>query len=86
MLYLLSHGGIKVVLVLLLWRKKLWAYPLAVAALVLFIIYQTIRWTITHSGFLAAFTVLDAIMIWLTIVEYRMIKYAESVPRTPCVE
>jgi uncharacterized membrane protein len=75
-LYLLSHGGIKVVLVLLLWRKKPWAYPLAVAALVLFIIYQTIRWTTTHSAFLAAFTMLDAIMIWLTIVEYRRIKDA----------
>jgi uncharacterized membrane protein len=81
-LYLLSHGGIKVVLVLLLWRKKLWAYPLAVAALVLFIIYQTLRWTTTHSAFLVAFTALDAIMIWLTIVEYRRIRHVESGPRT----
>ncbi|MGA2545193.1 MAG: DUF2127 domain-containing protein [Rectinemataceae bacterium] len=72
--YLLSHGGIKVILVFLLWRKKIWAYPLAVAVLVFFIVYQTIRWTTTHSVFLTAFTVLDLIMIWLTIVEYRKLK------------
>jgi uncharacterized membrane protein len=77
-LYLLSHGLIKAVLVVLLWRKKLWAYPLAVAALVLFIVFQTVRWTTTHSAFLAAFTVLDAIMIWLTLVEYQRIR-----PRRP---
>jgi uncharacterized membrane protein len=75
MLYLLSHGGIKIVLVFLLWRKQIWAYPLAVVALVIFIFYQTIRWTTTHSVFLMALTVLDAVMIWLTIVEYQRISH-----------
>jgi uncharacterized membrane protein len=78
--YLLSHGGIKVVLVLLLWRKKEWAYPLAVATLVLFIIYQTIRWTTTHSVFLVVVTALDALMIWLTIVEYKRIRSERLLP------
>ena len=31
--YLLSHGGIRLIPVSLLWRKKIWAYPLAVAVL-----------------------------------------------------
>lgn len=75
-LYLLSHGIVKIVLVALLWRRKLWAYPLAVAALALFIAYQAIRWTTTHSAFLVALTFLDAAMIWLTISEYRRIKEA----------
>ncbi len=69
--YLLSHGIIKIVLVFLLWRKKLWAYPLAVAALVFFIAYQSIRWASTRSPVLIALTIWDAIMIWLTIAEYR---------------
>ena len=78
--YLLSHGGIKIVLVLLLWRKKIWAYPLAVATLVLFIIYQVIRWTTTHSAFLVVVTALDALMILLTIVEYRRIRSGRRIP------
>jgi uncharacterized membrane protein len=76
--YLLSHGGIKIVLVLLLWRRKIWAYPLAVATLVLFIIYQAIRWTTTHSVFLAAFTVVDLAMIALTVVEYRRLQHERA--------
>ena len=37
-IYLISHGAIKFILVSLLWKKKLWAYPLAIVSLVLFII------------------------------------------------
>ncbi len=72
--YLISHGLIKLVLVLLLWRRKLWAYPLGVAALILFIAYQTARWTTTHSVFLVLLSVFDAAMIALTLVEYRRLK------------
>jgi uncharacterized membrane protein len=72
--YLLSHGVVQFVLVLLLWRKKLWAYPLAVASLVLFIAFQALRWTSTHSWFLVFLTVLDAAIIYLTVVEYRRIR------------
>ena len=72
--YLLSHGLVKVVLVLLLWRRKLWAYPLAVAVLALFIAYQVFRWTSTHSGFLVFLTALDALVIWLTLSEYARLK------------
>ena len=73
-LYLLSHGLVKVVLVLLLWRRKLWAYPLAVAVLGLFIAYQIFRWTSTHSTFLIFLSALDAIIIWLTMAEYGRLK------------
>ncbi|HEY3205056.1 MAG TPA: DUF2127 domain-containing protein [Thermoanaerobaculia bacterium] len=38
--YLLVHGIVKVGLVIALWRKKLWAYPLAGFVLVLFTAYQ----------------------------------------------
>jgi uncharacterized membrane protein len=72
--YLLSHGLIKLVIVLLLWRRKLWAYPMGVGVLVLFIAYQAARWTTTHSVFLILLSVFDAAMIWLTIVEYRRLK------------
>jgi uncharacterized membrane protein len=76
--YLLSHGVVKVVLVLLLWRRRLWAYPLAVAVLALFITYQIFRWTSTHSLFLILLSTLDGVIIWLTLAEYGRLRQEGS--------
>ncbi len=72
--YLMSHGIIKCSLILLLWRKKLWAYPLTIASFLLFIGYQVYRYTLTQSVFLILLTALDAVMIGLTYLEYKSIK------------
>ncbi len=73
-LYLLSHGLVKIALVLLLWRKKLWAYPVAVVVLGLFIAYQLFRWTATHSVSLLLLSALDAIIIGLTLREHARLR------------
>lgn len=73
-IYLMSHGIIKCVLVLLLWRKKLWAYPLTIISLILFVAYQVYRYTFTQSAFLIFLTVFDIIMIILTIIEYKTLE------------
>ena len=75
-LYLMAHGGAKLVLVSLLWSRRRWAYPLAVGVLLLFIVYQFARWTATHSAFLLVISGFDAVMIWLTIVEYQNLRAA----------
>ena len=72
--YLLSHGAVKVVLVWLLWKKKIWAYPLAIVFLLLFIIYQIYRYSYSHSIWLIALSVFDGIMIYLTWMEYKRIR------------
>lgn len=72
--YLLSHGLVKIILVLLLWRRKLWAYPLTIVSLVLFIAYQVYRFCIHPSAFLVILTAFDAVMIVLTYFEYQRIK------------
>jgi len=72
--YLLSHGLVNLGLVALLWRRKLWAYPAVVAVLCLFIAYQILRWTGTHSFFMIFLSLFDAAMIWLTLVEYRRLR------------
>jgi uncharacterized membrane protein len=72
--YLVSHGIIKLILVLLLWRKKLWAYPLTIVSLILFIAYQGYRYTSTQSIALILLTAFDLVMIWLTYLEYKRIK------------
>ena len=76
MFYLMSHGIIKFALVLLLWRRKLWAYPLTIISLILFIAYQIYRYTFTHSVFLILLTIFDVVMIVLTYLEYKRIKSA----------
>ena len=76
--YLLSHGVMKVVLVVLLWRRKLWAYPLTVAALALFVAYQIFRWISHHSFFLILLSAFDAVIVWLTISEYSRLRQEAS--------
>lgn len=77
--YLTSHGIIKCILILLLWRRKLWAYPLTIVSLILFIAYQVYRYTLTQSVFLILLTIFDAVMIALTYLEYKRIKSALKV-------
>lgn len=72
--YLASHGIIKLMLVYLLWRKKLWAYPLTVAFLVIFVIYQVIRISVRFSVPMLLLTIFDIIMIALTMLEYKRVK------------
>jgi uncharacterized membrane protein len=72
--YLVSHGIVNLAIVLLLWRRKMWAYPVAVLSLLLFIAYQAVRWAHTHSPVLILFTIIDLIVIWLTVSEFRRLK------------
>lgn len=73
--YLLSHGVIKLWLIVGLWRGKPAYYPAAMVVFGLFILYQLYRYSFTHSPFLLFITVLDGIVIWLTLVEYRHLRH-----------
>ena len=72
--YLISHGAVKCILILLLWQKKLWAYPLTIFSLIVFAAYQIYRYSFSRSASLLALTVFDGIMIILTLIEYRRMK------------
>jgi uncharacterized membrane protein len=74
-LYLLAHGVVKVVLVVALLRNRLWAYPWMIAFLLVFIAYQVYRITLVPSAGLAALTVFDVIVVWLTYREYQRQRY-----------
>lgn len=73
--YLLTHGIIKLALVAALLKRRLWAYPAAIGVFGLFAAYQLYRYTITHSLYLILLTILDAIVIWLTWLEYAKVKH-----------
>lgn len=69
-LFLLSHGIIKIVLVVSLLRNKLWAYPFALFTLGLFIAYQLYRIATSFSWGMVFLTVLDAVIVWLVWREW----------------
>ena len=71
-IYLLSHGIAKIVLVALVLRDKLWAYPWLIGLLLAFIAYQLYQITVVHfSVGLTLLTIFDALLVWLTWREYR---------------
>lgn len=73
-IYLIIHGSIKLGLFLGLWLKKIWAYPLATILLSLFMVYQLIRLSYTHSFLLLFLTLIDIIIIFLLKSEYKRLK------------
>jgi uncharacterized membrane protein len=70
-IYLLAHGGAKLALVILVLRNKLWAYPWMIALLGGFIAYQSYQFAVHPTVGVAALTVFDAVVAWLTWREYR---------------
>lgn len=73
-LYLISHGAIKLWLIIGLLRERLWYYPTALVVLSLFVVYQLYRFTFTHSPWLLMLTLVDFVVIALTWHEYRFLR------------
>ena len=72
--YLLSHGIIKLFLVIGLLRRKFWAYPVSLVVLGLFIVYQLYRFSYTHGFGLIVLTVFDVVVMVLIWHEYRLVR------------
>jgi len=68
--YLISHGVVKLVLVIALLRNRLWAYPLMIAMLGTFICYQSYRFALTRSLWMVLLTIFDLVVLVLTWLEY----------------
>lgn len=68
--YLLWHGAVKVGLVTALLLRRRWAYPAAILAFLLFLVYQLYRYSHTYAPELLALSVLDVFVIVLTGCEY----------------
>ena len=83
--YLLTHGAVKVVLVVALLLNKLWAYPCMIVVLLIFIGYQLYRIVLDPGAGLIALTIFDAVIVALTWREYRRQRETaqESQPSAP---
>ena len=72
--YLLSHGIVKLLLVIGLLKGKLWSYPASLIVLGLFIAYQLYRFSYTHGAGLIVLTVFDLVVMWLIWHEYGLVR------------
>jgi uncharacterized membrane protein len=72
--YLFSHGLIKLVLVAAVLANRVWAYPVFMAAMIGFILYQLYRMSFEVSFVLVAITVLDAVVLMLAWHEYGYVR------------
>ena len=77
--YLLSHGLVKIFLVIGLLANKLWSYPASLAVMSVFILYQLYRFFYTRSLGLIVLTVFDLIVMVLIWHEYRLLRRHSSV-------
>ena len=78
--YLLAHGGLKLTIVLLLWRRVLWAYPAGMAVLTGFVAFQIYEFLHAGSPFLLLLALFDCVMIVLVWLEWRALKVAVPAP------
>jgi uncharacterized membrane protein len=70
-LYLLVHGLVKLGLVAALLSRRYILYPYAIVILIGFTIFQIYQLFTTFSWGIVVLTVLDVLVVWLTIMEYQ---------------
>ncbi len=74
-IYLLVHGLVKLFLVIMLFKKRLWAYPASMAAFSLFVAYELFRYfEYSHSIWYIVLSVFDMAIIWVIWREYKLVK------------
>lgn len=78
--YLLSHGVIKLWLIIGLLRARISYYPIAIVVFGLFIVYQLYRFNATHSVWLLFITAVDVLVIGFTWYEYDYLKCSHVRP------
>ena len=72
--FFISHGVLNLAVAIGLLLEKLWAYPAAFFILGLFIVLQMIRFAHVHDPGLVFFSILDVIVIYLAVHEYRLLR------------
>jgi uncharacterized membrane protein len=75
-MYLMFHGGLKLGIVILLWRRVMWAYPAGMVVLAGFIVFQLYEFVHSGSPFLLLLAAFDSFMIALIWQEFRALKRA----------
>lgn len=72
--YLMLHGGLKLTMVIMLWARVLWAYPVAMVVLAGFVTYQLAEFVHSGSPLLLLLAFFDLFMIVLIGQEYKALR------------
>ncbi|TNF11603.1 MAG: DUF2127 domain-containing protein [Rhodobacteraceae bacterium] len=70
--YFTSHGALKLIVVILLMRGLIWAYPMAIVLMSAFVAYQMYLWSLHHAPSMLLLTLLDLVVIALTLREWHV--------------
>ena len=72
--YLLGHGAVKFIMVIMLARRIMWAYPGAMVLLAGFVLYQVSEFVLHGSFTFLALSFFDLVMIVLVYREWNVLK------------
>ena len=72
-LYLLAHGALNFGVVLLLWARLIWAYPVSIVVLLVFVAYQLYEYAVTGSPTMIVLSLFDLLIVFLVWREYRAV-------------
>jgi uncharacterized membrane protein len=73
-LFMLFHGTTKLVVIVLLWKKKLWAYYPAVFIFGGFVLYEIYSYLHNDSVIVLLLIILDIAIIALILIEHKRLK------------
>lgn len=69
--YLVFWGVVDIILSASLLKRKLWAFPVSICLIGIFVLYEIYRFSHTHSLVLLGLIFFDIFLIWLIAKEYR---------------
>ena len=69
--YFIFWGIVDVVLSYNLIQHRLWAFPVSFVLITIFVLYEAVRFSHTHSVILLGVILIDIIILWLTWREYK---------------
>jgi len=72
--YLFLHGIIKIFLIIGLFNKKIWAYPISIIIFSIFIFYELYRFYFSHSIWILGFILFDILIVFLAGHEYGVLR------------
>ncbi len=76
--YMLLHGITKLVIIILLLERKLWAFPVGVAVFGLFIIFELFSYIHGHSLIMLLIVIFDIVILAMIIWEFQRLKKAQA--------
>jgi len=80
--YLIFWGIIDILLSINLLKKRMWAFPVSIYLIGIFVLYEIYRFSHTHSRILAFIIIIDVILILIIRKEYNKLKTTTLDPST----